>query len=238
MGRIKVIKDQNTFFECDKCGQEIFELDTECLDCGNSVEEISKTIRRETFSEKKEDNEKPQINNEDDFFSFEGRIRRKTYFSRMITLSIIPALISIFASTTSHHKIDLIFWVGISIGCGILVVIQAVKRLHDLNMSGWYILLSLVPAVNIIFGVYLLLKEGTPGENEFGEDPKKYERNLEREAALQQEKNVNDYDHVPSTNNDSDFSLFKDLEMLADLKEKGILTEQEFTSKKKQILNL
>lgn len=41
----------------------------------------------------------------------------------------------------------------------------AIRRMHDSNHSGWWILL---PVVNLVF----LLLPGTPGLNRFGDDPK------------------------------------------------------------------
>ena len=47
-----------------------------------------------------------------------------------------------------------------------------VRRLHDTSRSGWWALLCVIPLVSffawIIFGVL----EGTPGDNEFGPNPK------------------------------------------------------------------
>lgn len=49
---------------------------------------------------------------------------------------------------------------------------QGVKRLHDLNKSGWLILLMFIPIVNAIFGLYMLFADGTVGPNQYGADPK------------------------------------------------------------------
>ena len=49
---------------------------------------------------------------------------------------------------------------------------QGVKRLHDLDKSGWLILLMFVPIVNALFGLYMLFADGTVGPNQYGEDPK------------------------------------------------------------------
>ena len=43
-----------------------------------------------------------------------------------------------------------------------------IRRLHDIDMAGWWSLLILLPLVNIIFGLYLMFKSGTPGANNFG----------------------------------------------------------------------
>ncbi len=46
-----------------------------------------------------------------------------------------------------------------------------VKRLHDLDKTGWLWLILLIPLLGIIFWFYLLFAPGTRGENRFGSDP-------------------------------------------------------------------
>ncbi|WP_180041903.1 MULTISPECIES: DUF805 domain-containing protein [unclassified Acinetobacter] len=48
------------------------------------------------------------------------------------------------------------------------LIVITVRRLHDLNRSGWLILLFLLPLVNIFMGLYLLLGAGTKGINTYG----------------------------------------------------------------------
>ena len=47
-----------------------------------------------------------------------------------------------------------------------------VKRLHDLNKSGWLILICCVPIIGWVFSLYMLFADGTVGPNQYGEDPK------------------------------------------------------------------
>lgn len=47
----------------------------------------------------------------------------------------------------------------------------AVRRLHDTDRSGWWMLLSIIPLINIILIVFLVL-DSTPGDNRFGSNPK------------------------------------------------------------------
>lgn len=48
----------------------------------------------------------------------------------------------------------------------------AVKRLHDRNKSGWFILIQFIPLIGTIwYLVEVLLLKGTDGPNRFGEDP-------------------------------------------------------------------
>ncbi len=43
----------------------------------------------------------------------------------------------------------------------VFVLIQAVKRVHDVNKSGWYLLIP-------FYNLYLIFCEGTDGNNDFG----------------------------------------------------------------------
>lgn len=47
----------------------------------------------------------------------------------------------------------------------------AVRRLHDINKSGWWLLLALVPLVNLYL-IYLYCQDSQPGDNQYGANPK------------------------------------------------------------------
>jgi uncharacterized membrane protein YhaH (DUF805 family) len=46
-----------------------------------------------------------------------------------------------------------------------------VRRIHDHDKTGWFILLALVPLIGWIFFLIMMLTPGTPGENSYGYDP-------------------------------------------------------------------
>jgi uncharacterized membrane protein YhaH (DUF805 family) len=48
-----------------------------------------------------------------------------------------------------------------------------VRRLHDINKSGWYYFIALIPIAGAIILLVWLFKEGDKGSNEYGDDPKK-----------------------------------------------------------------
>jgi uncharacterized membrane protein YhaH (DUF805 family) len=48
----------------------------------------------------------------------------------------------------------------------------AVRRLHDQDKSGWWMLIALVPFIGGIWLLILYFIEGTRGPNRFGPDPK------------------------------------------------------------------
>jgi uncharacterized membrane protein YhaH (DUF805 family) len=50
----------------------------------------------------------------------------------------------------------------------VFTIIFTIRRLHDLNQSGWLSLLILVPLVNVFFMLYVMIAPGTKGSNNFG----------------------------------------------------------------------
>ena len=48
----------------------------------------------------------------------------------------------------------------------------AVRRLHDTDKSGWFVLMSFIPILGLVV-IYLLIVDGSKGKNRFGLKPKK-----------------------------------------------------------------
>lgn len=94
--------------------------------------------------------------------SAEGRIRRTAYWTRWL----IAFAINIGANIVSAVEPSLgIIGIIASILVAIFMIIQGIKRMHDVDKSGWYIL---IPIYNLV----LALTDGTPGPNSYGDDPK------------------------------------------------------------------
>ncbi|QPQ56203.1 DUF805 domain-containing protein [Allosphingosinicella flava] len=47
-----------------------------------------------------------------------------------------------------------------------------VRRLHDQDKSGWFLLLGLIPYLGAIVLIVMMCLSGTPGPNRYGPDPK------------------------------------------------------------------
>lgn len=64
----------------------------------------------------------------------------------------------------------------ITLAYGIVVIIPnitvTVRRLHDIGMSGWWILINFVPFVGFIGLLILALFDSQPHHNEYGANPK------------------------------------------------------------------
>lgn len=46
-----------------------------------------------------------------------------------------------------------------------------VRRLHDIDRSGWWVWLCLLPPINLVVKLIWLTRKGTSGDNRFGPDP-------------------------------------------------------------------
>lgn len=62
-----------------------------------------------------------------------------------------------------------------SLGVLIPSLAVGVRRLHDINKSGWWFLIPLIPIVGSIWLIVLFCKEGDKGDNKYGPDPKALE---------------------------------------------------------------
>jgi uncharacterized membrane protein YhaH (DUF805 family) len=47
-------------------------------------------------------------------------------------------------------------------------IAAGVRRLHDIDRSGWWLLIGLVPLIGFIVLIVFLTKRGTEGQNRFG----------------------------------------------------------------------
>ena len=110
------------------------------------------------------------------FFTSKGRLNRKSYIYRSIFLSLVLSVIQAvltFASNTIG-ALELLFAVLLLV-LGIFGVVASImmlaRRLHDLDLSGWWMLLLCVPLINLFFAIYFYFFKGTEGPNQYGDDP-------------------------------------------------------------------
>lgn len=122
-------------------------------------------------------------------FKPHGRISRLTFIAWNAVLTAIVLLAVVFILKFDPGLINLIFaninsLTGLKIVAFVLYLpiiymsmVFGIKRLHDLNHSGWLVLLNFIPIVNFFFALYILLKPGHEGLNKFGQErsPKPWE---------------------------------------------------------------
>ena len=100
---------------------------------------------------------------------FNGRARRKEYWYFVLFNFIINIVLSGIDSVTSG--------VGILPGIYTLAVLipsiaVLVRRLHDIDRTGWWVLIGLIPIIGWIVLLIFAVQDGKPGENQYGSNPK------------------------------------------------------------------
>ena len=107
------------------------------------------------------------------YFDFKTRSRRSEYwyFSLfLILLGIATGLADQLVFSTETTDIGPLNGIA-SLATLIPSFSVSVRRLHDIERSGWFLLLALIPIIGWIILIYWMCQPGTSGQNEFGEDP-------------------------------------------------------------------
>lgn len=105
---------------------------------------------------------------------FSGRAQRAEYWMFALFNLIAVIILSI---------VDGLLSLELAPGMGILYTVYflavlipslavSVRRLHDIDSSGWFFLIILVPLVGAIWLLVLFVREGTAGDNKYGSNPK------------------------------------------------------------------
>ena len=111
------------------------------------------------------------------YMSSQGRINRQRIWigALLLGLGMVPfvVLYAIFISNASFLTlIFLLILIAAYIAAGIADIMLYIKRAHDRNHTGWYILLTIIPFIGIIWAIELAFFKGTEGTNQYGEDPR------------------------------------------------------------------
>jgi uncharacterized membrane protein YhaH (DUF805 family) len=108
-------------------------------------------------------------------FSFNGRSDRKEYIIRFLTMLIFNC-ISVYSLEYTNHVdslyifiLDSIFFI-VSLLYFFQIFPLTTRRLHDLNTSGWWQLITFVPCGQLLM-IGLIFFKGTPTTNKYGEPP-------------------------------------------------------------------
>ena len=108
------------------------------------------------------------------YVNFKGRARRKEYWGFTLFYALIFAILGAFAFTGIGVILFLVVFV-VTLPPSISLT---VRRLHDINLSGWftlYMLIMLIPVIGegiaIIISIVIGVVQGSAKSNKFGENP-------------------------------------------------------------------
>jgi uncharacterized membrane protein YhaH (DUF805 family) len=102
------------------------------------------------------------------YANFNGRATRSEYwwFNLFVYLSYFTLAL---LSTYSSDVFTILFGVFI-FGMILPLLAVSVRRLHDTNKSGWMLLLSFIPIVNLVL-IYFFVQPSEQQANQYGELP-------------------------------------------------------------------
>ena len=122
------------------------------------------------------------------YADFSGRSQRKEYWMFQLFIILVFMLLGIVLSVgggfsgvfdpANGGSPSAIIWIVIALfSIFVLALIVPglaviVRRLHDQDKSGWFILIQFIPYIGGIVLFVFMCIEGTKGENRFGPDPK------------------------------------------------------------------
>ncbi|MCR5774687.1 MAG: DUF805 domain-containing protein [Lachnospiraceae bacterium] len=105
------------------------------------------------------------------YVGFSGRARRSEYWYFALFQGIIGVVLSILAQTTGSTIFSVLSGI-FGLACLLPGLAVSIRRLHDINKSGWFVLISLIPIVGTILIIVWACKDSDPGENQYGPNPK------------------------------------------------------------------
>lgn len=124
-------------------------------------------------------------------FDYKGRSPRREYWlfwgQFLIGAFLIAWLTGVSMDFAGYAAEDpglemIPFWIFF-IACLPVGLAAAVRRLHDQDKSGWFVLTYFIPFVGGIIFIILMLMPGSDDWNEYGEDPRMGEDEANRNVA-------------------------------------------------------
>ena len=97
------------------------------------------------------------------YANFSGRAMRSEYWWFILAYIIAYIVLAIVDYVLGVQLLTAI----LSLGLLIPSIAVGVRRLHDLDKSGWWLLLGLIPIVGLVL-LYWFCQPGTPGANQYG----------------------------------------------------------------------
>ena len=106
---------------------------------------------------------------------FSGRARRAEYWQFTIVNAVIFFGLSLLAKLDAGIGVQmLVLWLATTYSLWMILPSWAVlvRRLHDTNHSGWWLLIGLVPIVGAIALFIWMVTDSNAGDNQYGPNPK------------------------------------------------------------------
>ncbi|MGI1827572.1 DUF805 domain-containing protein [Ligilactobacillus salivarius] len=146
---------------CTKCGAKNPEDATFCYKCGNEMyADKTKSMAADpsvTTDEVVAKGINPLVDFWTNIVNFEGKMSRHNFWVAVFVMALINLVIVALVYDTEA----MLLWWFYDLFFLIATISASVRRLHDINKSGAYILLNLIPLVGQVILLIMLLQEGS-----------------------------------------------------------------------------
>jgi uncharacterized membrane protein YhaH (DUF805 family) len=109
------------------------------------------------------------------YATFDGRARRSEYWYFvlfylliLVGLTFVDGLIGTLNEEAGIGVLGGLFALGTMVP-GLAVT---VRRLHDINRSGWWVLIGIIPLIGDVVLIVFAAQDSQPGANKYGPNPK------------------------------------------------------------------
>jgi uncharacterized membrane protein YhaH (DUF805 family) len=110
------------------------------------------------------------------YAKFDGRARRREFWMFVLFNAIAGIVAGILdrALNLTFSPMSPYGYIYAAYSLAVLVpsIAVAIRRLHDIGKSGWWLLIVFVPIIGGIWLLVLLVTKGQSGSNAYGADPK------------------------------------------------------------------
>lgn len=103
------------------------------------------------------------------FAKFDGRARRAEFWWFALANAIVGLVLSTLGEASDLFTVIYVLYSLLVIVPGIAV---GIRRLHDIDKSGWFLLIGLIPIVGFIILIVWAATDGTRGPNTYGASEK------------------------------------------------------------------
>ena len=106
---------------------------------------------------------------------FKGRARRKEYWFFLLFNLIVSLALTVvdFMTGTLDSELGMGLLSGLySLAILIPSLAVTVRRLHDTDRTGWWLLIGMIPLIGAIVLLVFMLLDSQPGDNQYGAHPK------------------------------------------------------------------
>jgi uncharacterized membrane protein YhaH (DUF805 family) len=111
---------------------------------------------------------------------FRGRSTRREYWcfaavalmGMLVALAVAEALERALSLGIATKDLMVLLYLAVVVALGVPGLAVKVRRLHDIGLSGWWLLIGFLPLVGGLIDLFFCLKPGDAGENRFGADPR------------------------------------------------------------------